>query len=53
LVVVINTIIKEDEDIIKAYLSKWFEEMGIKKHEIYNTDLPKETKPRIERFIGI
>jgi len=44
---------KNDESIIKAYLSKWFEEMGIKKYEIYNTDLQKETKKRIERFIEI
>lgn len=41
-----------DEDVIKAYLSKWFEEMGIKKYEIYNSDLPVNTKTRIEKFIN-
>ncbi|MBS1572367.1 MAG: hypothetical protein JST62_08260 [Bacteroidetes bacterium] len=41
----------KDEDIIKAYLSKWFEEMGIKKYEIYNSDLPVNTKTRIEKFL--
>jgi len=40
-----------DEDVIKAYLSKWFEEMGIKKYEIYNSDLPVNTKTRIEKFL--
>ncbi len=40
-----------DEDVIKAYLSKWFEEMGIKKYEIYNSELPVNTKTRIEKFI--
>jgi len=43
---------KGDEDIIKAYLSKWFEEMGVRKYEIYNSDLPTNTRKRIERFIG-
>lgn len=41
-----------DEDVIKAYLSKWFDEMNIKKYEIYNSDLPINTKTRIEKFIG-
>ncbi len=41
----------KDEDIIKAYLSKWFEEMGVKKYKIYNTDLPVNTKTRIEEFL--
>jgi len=41
-----------DEDIIKAYLSKWFDEMGVRKYEIYNSDLPTNTRKRIERFIG-
>jgi len=41
----------KDEDIIRAYLSKWFEEMGIKKYEIYNSDLPVNTRTRIEKFL--
>lgn len=41
-----------DEDVIKTYLSKWFTEMGIKKFELYNSDLPEKTKTRIEKFIN-
>src|SRR5690554_3364493 len=41
-----------DEDVIKAYWSKWFEEMGIKKYEIYNSDLPTNTRYRIENFLN-
>lgn len=40
-----------DEDVIKAYFEKWFKEMKIKKFEIYNTDLPSNTKLRIEKFL--
>ncbi|SKC06616.1 hypothetical protein SAMN05660477_02767 [Soonwooa buanensis] len=42
----------KDEDIVKAYLSKWFDEMGVKKYEIYNSDLPVNTKSRIEKFLN-
>ncbi|MHB1106664.1 MAG: hypothetical protein ACYCZ2_09910 [Lutibacter sp.] len=42
---------KDDEDIIKAYLSKWFDEMKVNKYEIYNTDLPEYTKAKIDKFI--
>ncbi len=42
---------KDDEDIIKYILSKWFEEMGVKKYSIYNTDLPEYTKKRIKDFL--
>lgn len=41
---------KNDEDIIRAYLSKWFDEMKIENKVIYNTDLPQNTKNRIESF---
>jgi hypothetical protein len=41
---------KNDEDIIRAFLDKWFEEMKIKNAVIYNTDLPANTKRRIENF---
>ncbi|WP_304344502.1 hypothetical protein [Chryseobacterium koreense] len=40
-----------DEDIIKEYLSKWFKEMGIKKYYIHNSNLPINTKSRIEKFL--
>ncbi len=41
---------KNDEDIIRAFLGKWFEEMNIQNTVIYNTDLPESTKRRIENF---
>jgi len=54
LVLEINTTIKDYEDIIKAYLSKWFEEMGIKKYKIYNNELDLDnTKDRIKEFVGV
>ncbi len=42
---------KNDEDVIKLYLQKWFSEMGVKRFEIYNTDLPENTKKRIADFL--
>jgi hypothetical protein len=39
-----------DEDIIRAYLGKWFSEMNVSKSLIYNTDLPENTKMRIENY---
>lgn len=43
---------KDDQDIIRAFLVKWFEEMGITSPSlaIYDTDLPVNTKRRIELF---
>lgn len=43
---------KDDEDIIKAYLTKWFNEMNVNRFELYNTDLPQYTKTRIDKFIN-
>ncbi|HEX7845234.1 MAG TPA: hypothetical protein VF476_05480 [Chitinophagaceae bacterium] len=45
---------KNDEDILKAYLGKWFEEMGIPKSDYacYNTDLPEYTRKKIESFLN-
>ena len=45
---------KNDEDLIKAYLGKWFEEMGIPKlnYVSYNTDLPAYTKKKIDGFLN-
>lgn len=40
-----------DEDVIRAYFEKWFKEMNVKRFEIYNTDLPSNTKTRIEKFL--
>ena len=42
---------KDDEDVIKTYLKKWFEEMKVNKFELYNSDLPQYTKTRIDKFI--
>jgi hypothetical protein len=45
---------KNDEDILKAYLEKWFEEMGIQQsnHACYNTDLPEYTRKKITGFLN-
>ena len=44
---------KNDEDIIRKILSKWLEEMGVKKENfrIYNSEVPSLTKSRIEEFL--
>lgn len=42
---------KDDEDIIKGILSKWFTEMRVKRFAIFNSDLPQYTKERINDFI--
>lgn len=42
-----------DEELIKAYLEKWFIEMKVKKFAIYNTDLPVHTEARINRFLKL
>lgn len=42
---------KNDEDIIKTVLSKWFEEMKVKRFAIFNSDLPEYTKQRINDFM--
>jgi hypothetical protein len=43
---------KNDEDIIKTYLQQWFADMNVKRFEIYNTDLPENTKRRISNFMN-
>lgn len=43
---------KDDEDIIKLYLQNWFTEMKANRFEIYNTDLPENTKKRIADFLN-
>lgn len=42
---------KDDEDVIKAVLAKWFVEMNVKRFGIFNSDLPEYTKQRINDFI--
>lgn len=43
---------KDDEDVIKLYLQNWFAEMKTKRFEIYNTDLPDNTKKRVSDFLN-
>jgi len=42
---------KEDEDVINAYLTKWFNEMNVNKFKIVNSDLPSYTVKRIDNFM--
>ncbi|MDC9723480.1 MAG: hypothetical protein PSN34_12020 [Urechidicola sp.] len=43
---------KNDEDVIKEYLSKWFTEMNVNSFKLYNSDLPQYTKSKIDKFIN-
>ncbi len=43
---------KNDEDIIKLYLQKWFTDMKVKHFEIYNTDLPENVEKHIADFMN-
>jgi hypothetical protein len=43
---------KDDEYVIKLYLQKWFTEMKTKRYKIFNTDLPDNTKKRINDFLS-
>ncbi len=42
---------KIDEDILKHLWKKWFQEMSISHYEVYQSDLPANTKTRIENFL--
>lgn len=42
---------KIDEDILKYVIEKWFKEMDVSKYKIYSTDLPANTKIRIDNFL--
>ncbi|MVT11038.1 hypothetical protein [Chitinophaga tropicalis] len=42
---------KNDEDIIRKVMDKWFAEMGVKKWKIINSDLPETTEHKIESFL--
>lgn len=43
---------KIDEDILAFLLKKWFSEMKISRYEVYRSDLPANTKTRIEKFFN-
>ncbi len=40
-----------EEDVIRAYWSKWFDEMGVKNYEIKQADLPTHVDKVIQDFI--
>lgn len=41
-----------EEDVIKTYWSKWFEEMGVNYYEIRNAELPSNMEKVIQDFIA-
>ena len=41
---------KNDEYVIKSYLTKWFDNAKVNGYEIYNTDLPENTRIRVSNF---
>jgi len=43
---------KIDEDIMKYVLGKWFSEMKVAKYQVYSSDLPSNTKVRVENFLN-
>jgi Fe-S-cluster formation regulator IscX/YfhJ len=44
---------KTNEDVLKYVIEKWFKEMKVSRSKIYSTDLPSNTKARIENFLAI
>lgn len=47
-----NPSYKIDEDILQFLWKKWFKEMNISHDEVYHSDLPANTKTRIENFLN-
>lgn len=43
---------KVDEDIMSYLWKKWFKEMSVSNYEVYSSDLPANTKTRIENFLN-
>ena len=43
---------RNDEDVIRKVVDKWFGEMKVKKWKVLNSDLPENTKQRVEGFLG-
>lgn len=43
---------KNDEDVIKVVVEKWFGEMKVKKWKVLNSDLPENTKQKVAGFLG-
>ena len=46
-----NSSYKIDEDIMTFLWKKWFSEMNVSRYEVYHSDLPANTKKRIENFL--
>lgn len=42
---------KNDEDIIRKVMDKWFSEMKVKSWKILNSDLPEHSKQKIDKFL--
>jgi len=42
---------KIDENILKYVINNWLKEMNVPKYEIFSSDLPTNTKKRIENFL--
>jgi hypothetical protein len=42
---------RNDDEIIRKYWSKWFEEMGVRRYKIITTDLPSRTEELIQTFL--
>jgi hypothetical protein len=47
-----NSSNKVDEDILKHVIGKWLNEMNVSYYEIYSSDLPANTKMRINNFFN-
>jgi len=47
-----NSSNKIDEDILRFLWKKWFKEMNVSNYEVYSSDLPANTKTRIENFLN-
>lgn len=43
---------KIDEDILKFVIGNWFKEMNVSKYQIFSSDLPSNTKARIDNFFN-
>lgn len=46
-----STKYRNDEDIIREVLNKWFSEMKVKRWSIFNSDIPLNTTSKMEAFL--
>lgn len=40
------------EDVIKRYITDWFQQMNVANIDVYNTDMPINTKARIDNYLN-